>query len=92
MVTSVFEEILTRNFGLLLPRWRTVYVKTRGHKTEFARICMAESTTFFFVIGLNIIFTPLIKIKIFKNNSLSWKIFFDFLGQFSIIHTLLRIH
>ena len=45
-------------------RWRVVSVKTIGRNVDFIRICLAEWTTYFFVIMVNLIFTSIIKTKI----------------------------
>ena len=48
--------------------------QTMGRKINFVGNCIADSTAYFFIIILCLIFTPFIEIKIKKNTSLVQKI------------------
>ena len=65
-------------------------MKTIGRNIGFLGNCMAESTVYFFVLILNIIFKAMIEIEIFEKNPCVEKIRFE--GRFLIFHTLLKIN
>ena len=63
----LFRMIHQKAGFFVLLRWRLVSVKIIGRKINFVENFTAEPTTYFFVIILNLFFTPFLEIEIKKN-------------------------